>query len=382
MKNIISSIFIVAIFFSCKKSDTIITPTPPASFTLQVNTGSGSGLFEAADTAYIFADNTTANQVFDKWTGDISFLQNPNEWRTILKMPASNVTVTATFKTITPIAFTNTVINGSQVYYHIPATYRGIILPFHGAGGSATGWTTSNLENLEFCKYAAANGYALVITESKDRTNKQWDASGLASVDIANIDVILNSLQTSGIIAAGKPLYGVGMSQGSGFCSLITAAKNYKAGALYCLGGIDQVFNQSTAPIIWNMAAKDLTEDANRLITAKANYDKLLARGIACSYQVNEPTPLYANRFTIASNISTAASTEIYNSLKNGGYLDANGFLNIDPRLSNAWQAAMPATYQTAAYIGNIEDQLFVSYAQHKFYKDANYRTIQFFNRF
>ncbi len=371
---------LVFIFISCKKTETA-TPDLPATYLLTVSNGTGSGIYNAGDTGYIFSNNSNANQIFDKWTGDISSLQNPNEWRTIFKMPTANITVTATYKTITPITFTNTIINGSQVYYHIPASYRGIILPFHGAGGSATGWTATNLENLEFCKYAANNGYALVITESKDRVNKRWDVTA-TSVDIANIDIILNSLQTGGVTAAGKPLYGVGMSQGSGFCSIITALKNYKAGALYCLGGIDQVFDQSTAPIIWNMAAKDLTEDPNRLITAKANYDKLAARGIGSAFIINGPTPLYATRFTIAPNISITASTEIYNGLKAAGYLDAKGFLNIDPRVSNAWLAAIPPTYQTSDYIGNIEDQLFVCYAQHKLFKDANYRTIEFFNRY
>ncbi|MBC7934245.1 MAG: hypothetical protein H7Y86_02635, partial [Rhizobacter sp.] len=355
MKNLIP-FFAMLSLMACKKSTTDSFPINPVAFSLEVNLGFGSDSYKAGDSVFIFSNATATNQVFDKWVGDVSTLKNVNEWRTTLKMPSANITVTATYKTITPITFTSTIINGSQVYYYLPATYRGIILPFHGAGGSATGWTAANLENLEFCKYAAKNGYALVITESKDRVNKRWDATA-TSVDIANIDIILNTLQTSGVIVAGKPLYGVGMSQGSGFCSIITALKNYNAGALYCLGGIDQVFDQSTVPIIWNMAAKDLTEDPNRLVTAKANYDKLAARGIGSAFNINDPTPLYPARFTIAPNISITASTEIYNGLKAGGYLDAKGFLNFDPRVNNAWLGAIPPTYQTSAYIGDIEDQ-------------------------
>ena len=274
---------------------------------MTVNNGEGSGNYNVGDTAYIFSNPVSNTQIFDKWTGDISALTSPNEWRTTLKMPLANVNVTASYKTIAPINFTNVVINGSQVYYYVPATYRGIIIPFHGAGGSAVGWTTSKgIDNLEFLRYAAVNGYAIVVTESKDRINKQWDASGVASVDIANIDVIISSLQTSGILTAGKPFYGVGMSQGSGFLSLISYVKNYKAAALYCLGGIDQVFNITTVPTIWNMAKMDITEDPNRLVTANANYQKLQARTIPSSYYVNEPSPIFPNRLTIVPGIAAS----------------------------------------------------------------------------
>lgn len=364
---------------SCTKTD---TPTPPASsYTLIVNNGTGSGTYAISDTAYVFSNSPNSTQVFDKWTGDISALVSPNEFRTTLKMPANNLNITATFKTVPAINFTNVIINGSQVYYYIPPTYRGIILPFHGAGGNAIGWISNNLENLEFCRYAAANGYAIVITESKDRVNKTWDNSGVASVDIANIDVILSSLQTSGVIT-NKPLYGVGMSQGSGFCSLISYVKNYKAGALYCVPGISPIFDNSTVPVIWNMALKDITEDPNRLTTALTNYNKLLARSIPASYYVNQPTPVYPSRFTIIPGIDLAGSTAIYSSLKNAGYLDAKGFFNTDPRLSSAWFSAIPAPYNTATFVSHIDDQIYVSYTQHKFYKDANFRTIEFFNRF
>ena len=135
-------IILLAILSSCQSSD----PTPAAppatnqTFTLTVNNGDGSGTFTTGDTAYIFSNPTTSTQVFDKWTGDVTALTNPNEWRTTLTMPSTNINVTATYKTISPINFTNVVINGSQVYYYVPATYRGIIIPFHGAGGNATGW--------------------------------------------------------------------------------------------------------------------------------------------------------------------------------------------------------------------------------------------------
>jgi hypothetical protein len=368
----LSAFFLTLIFGSCKKSDTTPTPTTPTTFSLTVNNGEGSGTYKIGDTAYIFSNPATTSQVFDKWTGDISALTSPNEW------------ITATFKTTAPINFTNVVINGSQVFYFVPATYRGIIIPFHGAGGSAVGWTTSKgIDNLEFLRYAAANGYAIVVTESKDRVNKRWETStGAASVDISNIDAIISSLQTSGIIASGKPFYGVGMSQGSGFLSLISTVKNYKAAALYCLGGVDQIYDNTTVPTIWNMAKLDITEDPNRLITASANYQKLQTRTIPSAYYVNEPSPIFPNRFTIIPGIDANGSAAIYNSLKSAGYINAKGYFTIDPRVSSVWFSAVPSQYNNSTMLPMIDDQIYISYTQHKFYKDSDFRTIEFFNRF
>ena len=381
----LSAFFLTLIFGSCKKSAPSPNPTPsPTAFTLTVNNGEGSGTYNIGDTAFIFSNPASSTQVFDKWTGDISALTSPNEWRTTLKMPSAKVNVTATYKTIPQVNFTNVVINGSQVFYYVPATYRGIIIPFHGAGGSAVGWTTTKgIDNLEFLRYAAANGYAIVVTESKDRVNKRWETSiGAASIDISNIDAIIISLQTSGIIATGKPFYGVGMSQGSGFCSLISYVKNYKAAALYCLGGIDQIYDNTTVPTIWNMAKLDITEDPNRLVTANANYQKLQTRTIPSAYYVNEPSPISPNRFTIIPGIDASGSTAIFNALKSAGYINAKGYFTIDPRVSSVWYSAVPAQFNNATMIPMIDDQIYISYTQHKFYKDSDYRTIAFFNRF
>jgi hypothetical protein len=377
------TIFSLLSFVGCKKSSSN-NPSPPTgvlTYNLQVAGGVGTGKYNVGDTAYVFSNPPATTQVFDKWTGDISNLASPNEWRSTLKMPGANVNVTATYRSVPAVTFTNVVINGSQVYYYVPAGYRGVLLTFHGTGGSAANWTSQQAENVNFCRYAAANGYALVITESKDRVNKMWDLSLNNNVDMANIDVILKSLQTSGIITAGKPLYGVGMSNGSAFCSLITYVKGYKASALYCYGGIQKVFPLSSVPTIWNMAVNDFTDDPNRQTEAVANYNVLLKKGVACQYYVNSPTPLYPSRFTIESAISSTGSTNIYNAFNTAGFINKKGFLTIDPNVDSAWVAKIPAPYNPIAETP-IGDQLAVAYAQHKFYKDSNYRTIAFFNRF
>jgi len=375
------TILLLLSFQGCKKSVKVTPIHPATTYTLTVNGGIGSGTYHAGDTVYVFSNPPTNTQVFNTWTGDATYMSTSNEWRSTLIMPSANINIAANYKTISPVTFTHTTIYGSQVYYNIPSSYRGILLAFHGTGGAAVNWTQEQAENINFCNYAVSNGYAMVITESKNRTTKQWDLSVNNNVDIINIQVILDSLTINGILAPNKPLYGVGMSDGSAFCSLIAYEKGYNAEALYCLGGINNVFPLTKVPTIWNMAVNDVTMDPNRQTAALANYNKLLSRGIPCQYYVNPATPLYASRFTIIPAISAGGSTNIYNAFKSAGYINAKGFFNVDPMVNTAWPAAIPSPYNPVAE-EPISDQLYVAYAQHKFYKDSNYRTISFFNKF
>lgn len=80
-------------------SNTITVPlvgsTPPASYTLTVNGGSGSGTYAAGATVSITANAPPANQQFQSWTG--AGVANPASATTTLTMPAANTTVSANF---------------------------------------------------------------------------------------------------------------------------------------------------------------------------------------------------------------------------------------------------------------------------------------------
>ncbi|MBC8153865.1 MAG: hypothetical protein H7Z72_13230 [Bacteroidetes bacterium] len=362
---------------------TMLQPTPTATTaTVQVTNGYGSGTATVGDSVYVWSNPPAPGTVFDKWTGDVAGLKYPNEWKTKAVVTATGLTLTATYKTSVTVALVSETINGSSVYYYVPAGYKGVILPFHGAGGNASGWLDTNVENENFVRYAVANGYAVVITESRDRVNKRWNNAPTNNPDINAINAILANLKQRNIVPNLANLFGVGMSQGSGFCSLITALNGYKAGALYCVPGISAVFDQSTVPILWNIARNDVTEEPTRLADSYANYKKLIGRGIRAEFYVNEPAPIYPERFTFITGVDVATSNQIYTDLKKGNQLDAKDFFRTNPRQSEAWKAVLSGSIAgNKALISHIEDQLYVGYAEHKFYRDANARTISFFNK-
>lgn len=64
--------------------------------------------------------------------------------------------------------------------------------------------------------------------------------------------------------------------------------------------------------------------------------------------------------------------------LKSQGYLDKNNFLIGNPRLSG-WEKYMGLEYSEAARL-DIQDRLFVAYAEHAFYSDCDHRVLDFFD--
>jgi len=66
-------------------------------YTLTVISGSGDGSYTAGTVVPVSASAPPAGQVFDQWTGDTSAVANVNNATTTVTMPASNVTITATY---------------------------------------------------------------------------------------------------------------------------------------------------------------------------------------------------------------------------------------------------------------------------------------------
>jgi dienelactone hydrolase len=100
-----------------------------------------------------------------------------------------------------------------QVYYDLGGN-KGVILCFHGAGGSAEGWTKS--EKLAFLQDLRKQNYSYVCPTRLNRTEAQWAATNSsANLDVTNVDALLTHLQISPQLS----LFLVGHSNGGGFTS-------------------------------------------------------------------------------------------------------------------------------------------------------------------
>jgi len=84
------------------------------TYTVTVNSGTGSGSYKAGDIVNITANAAPAGQEFDKWTVTGVVLFTPGNASTSFTMPANAVTVTATYKPLSPATYSITVQNDGK----------------------------------------------------------------------------------------------------------------------------------------------------------------------------------------------------------------------------------------------------------------------------
>jgi hypothetical protein len=73
-------------------------PNNPTVYTLTINSGTGTGTYPQGQTITISSNIPPANKIFDKWTGDITYVTNIDSSSTTVTIPSSNISLTATYK--------------------------------------------------------------------------------------------------------------------------------------------------------------------------------------------------------------------------------------------------------------------------------------------
>ena len=396
--------FVILSFISCNKSDDPVTPNPiiTDSFTVSVSNGYGAGKYKIGDTVHIFSNAYSSTQLFDKWTGDISLLNAPNEWHTWFIMPNTNVSVTGTIKNITTFTLQYEQIMGRDrlkpVYSYFPAGHKGIVYLLHGSGGNAQN-LVNNYEVIQLTKELVNDGFAIIVTEAEEATTG-IDANGdgklrwattpvdtLTSVDYVNIRNITDTFYNRGVTNRSKPRYSVGMSNGGAFSSLLSYAYNFKAGVSYCAQMGSVLAQISTIPFQFCMARFDNNENVGQAGNAEAlsNSTTLTGRSICSKYFIKERAPLYPERFARRGDISITKSQALFAELKSKSFLDSkNYFIGFSSALVTAYQAA-PASFPeisslTLLQVGYVLEQIDLSVSDHQMYSDYDRATLKFLN--
>lgn len=229
---IISVIVFLSLFFFCKKNPVNPPHTNTDSFTVTVNNGYGSGKYKIGDTVHIFTNHYTSNQLFGKWSGDVSLLDAPDEWHTWFIMPDRNVTVTGSIENVSNFTLQFEKIKGRDilkpVYYYFPAGHKGIVHLLHGTNGNAAN-IVDGYEWQQLIKDLVNNNFGVVITGAEEATTKvdanadvklRWallPVDTIANVDYANIRAITDTFYNRGLADRSEPRYSIGMSDGGFF---------------------------------------------------------------------------------------------------------------------------------------------------------------------
>ena len=403
MKQLLVAALILSVI-ACKKSSTNPgVPIVPAvdSFTVSVNNGYGAGKYKIGDTVDIFSMAYADNQLFDKWSGDISLLQAFEEWHTWFIMPNRNVSFTGSLKTITPVTLNFEMIRGRDrmkpVYSFFPAGHKGFVYLLHGTGGTAQNTATS-YEFKQLIKDLVTDNFGIIITESEESTTGidanadgkiRWlvaPADSVTNIDYANIKILTDTLYNRGVTNRSKLRYCAGMSNGGNYSAYLSAYYKHKAGVSYCAQA-GAVALTTTTPLQFCMARYDNNENVGSAGNAAAlsNSQTISGRAVCSKYFIKERSPLYPERFARRGDITIAKSTAVFNELKTKGYLNNknyyNGFSDI---LVTAYQAN-PTAFPELNSLTTLQklfivEQIDLSVSDHQMYSDYNRATLKFFN--
>jgi hypothetical protein len=369
-----------------------------AQTNVAVTNGSGGGRFPAGSRIDVWADPPPAGQVFDRWTGDTTGLATPTAAHTVLTVPATAATITATYRAATawsPVAITgfNAVAGGSPgvgLTYFIPANPVGLIVLLHDTGATASSWFTS-VEGLTFARDAVATGFGVAALDSTNRAAGTWSAAAELSrnPDAANLVAALDRFIGAKLITAATPVFLVGEGDGGDMATRVAdllanapAPRPVRGVVLY--GATAPVATSITTgvPHFFAYAQNDEQLSAADFTRSQQSVDLLVGRGIAAGLMTNTISPVYAGRFRalglVAPNFTAADSQVVVQALKNAGLLDANNYLRLEATTTEAAiQRAIPAAY--AGVAPQILAQMAVCAATHEFFSDADSRVLAFF---
>ncbi len=369
---------------------------------LTVNGGYGSGSFQVGDTVHIWSEAYDNSKTFSNWNGDSQFLSNPKEWHSTLVMPDQDVIVSAQIANMPAYSINSEQIMGANnlknVYSYFPPNPKGLLYLFHGTSGSASNWITT-VEYRSFVNRAIADTFAIIVTEAEEITlnsdlngdgKLRWQGFPLDTVngiDYQNIKIITDTFINRGDLSPIVPKFSVGMSNGGSFSAATSYVLNYKAGISYCASSVQAIFGVRNNPFAFRMAKYD----DNAEVGPEGNYEAwqndsiLQARDICHDYKIHDRQPIYPQRFARIPGISVATSMAIFNQLSNNGQLDSENYaLHSDTIKSHI--LATPALYSsviglTTAQQIEVLSQIAASNAEHKFYSDYNFESLDFLNR-
>ena len=371
-------------------------------YSLTVNNGYGSGLYEQGETVYVFSREASENEVFVEWEIDsqIAFLNDEGEWRFSFVMPAENVTITAVFGELPDDFLVFEEIQGvninKPVYSAIHDNPKGTVFLFHGTGGSAAGWIGINKDqNYTMLKDLFYNGYSVIVTECEESTTGidlngdgkiRWHTfpvDTVDNVDYANIKAIIDTFDNRGVINRNR-LFSIGMSAGGAYSTAFSVAFSSIASVTYCASGQAAVIEATNSPILFCMMPFDdvIGDDGNA--EAVTNHNILIDREICTGYFMNYAFPVYPEYF-MRVGLSQSESETVFSELSANGFLNSDNFfsgtatdiqshIQSNPQL---WSGFNELTGLQKVAVANLVG---VAYGSHNFYSNHNKRTIEFFD--
>ena len=324
-------------------------PPNAGKYSLTIQEGYGSGVFDNGEKIHIWSKQIDG-KVFTHWSGDIQYLSDPNEYHSIVNMPAKNVSLTANYANLTPRMQMNPFkIKAAQreknIFVYTPADKnltKGVVWLFHGTNGNAQQFINdpdvSQLIDLLMIKNYGV--VALTSEESEFKLDFNGDGVyrytyGLDSTltDIANVRIIRDSLIRRNLIMQSTPHVAIGWSAGGAFSEIIANSLGWKAAVNHTSPGIDSlsVSPKVKVPYLASINENDRNPDVGLAGNeqTKKNIQNYKNRGACALLHEHLMAPLYPERFDRAPSITEDLSRSLFRELKTNEMLDSLDYLKL-----------------------------------------------------
>ncbi len=162
------------------------------TYTLTVNSGTGDGNYAESTVVAISADEPNSGWSFDEWTGDTGYVDYPNNADANVAMPASAVTVTATFSEDV-VTYTLTVNSGTGDGDYAESTVVGISADAASPNQAFDAWT-GDTGYVDYVNNADANvtmpASAVTVTATYENLYVLTVTDGTGDGEYAEDDVV------------------------------------------------------------------------------------------------------------------------------------------------------------------------------------------------
>ncbi len=277
-------------------------------------------------------------------------------------------------------------VDGSEFIYKTPPGAKGLVLMFHGGGGSKEDNLHLRVEPVLIAREALERGYSVVSLDSvahvvpNGKNNYQWNEDDTAeNPDVANAIAMvsrLNDPQDLNVAPADGPVLLIGISNGGSMASRVAQHMDAAAVAIFVSNAV--AFGEAGATIPPLMLCPGQNDPGYALGSNEDLADDITAAGGLVIFSPNEPGPVTPGLFTRVEGIDCALSKAIGQSLNDAGWLNTDDTLANDPKEDKSWQEALPETADL--YEDQLSDVLVEAYAGHTPSSDKNDLVFDFFD--
>ncbi|MEM7606750.1 MAG: hypothetical protein AAF411_15450 [Myxococcota bacterium] len=265
-----------------------------------------------------------------------------------------------------------------------PGELRGLVVFFHGSGGSAS--FLDRIETRAFVEELLAADYGSIATESTQRDEEmRWSASPeTPNADVERVTRLVRQTLSERGLAADHPLFLVGMSNGAGFVGTLAEALsvsdlNLRAVMMQQNPWRRDVF-EAGAPTVPTFHVSVANESVSDLPRARAQVAQAQAenRGPVVD-TVAEEVPLDPRRFLRIPGFTEARANAFFMDLVQRDLIDAAGqrLANVD-QLEASFRRTPDGTLSFEE-LRDVRSQILVTWAMHQMRSDYSEQAVAFF---